>query len=235
MGARHHMAIYPRRTDEHFLIDLHANSHFGLEARFLNHKYTSMNTAKSRVYYRFSLADSIPPDIDLNKINVAIEMAFRQHQHDENIRKTHNFGGRYENVYLDQTHIPELGIIIEGGTRLAEQLLEHQDGYQDECKGLRVGYWFNAMPPGSITTLHRHDDFDELYSAVYYVTAPENSGNLVIHQNGKLIELTPKAGDFIFFKPDLPHEVSRNNSQYERLSIGFNFGPVDSDFHRMPD
>jgi hypothetical protein len=165
------------------------------------------------------------PDIDLIEINAAIEKAFRQHHQDESVRKTHYFGDRFENIYLDQRHIPDLGLIIDGGIKLAKQLLGNGNKYTD----LRAGFWFNAMPPGAVTTLHRHDDFDELYSAVYYVTAPENSGNLIIHQKDERIELVPKAGDFIFFKPEVPHEVSRNNSTSERLSIGFNFGPAESD------
>ena len=85
------------------------------------------------------------------------------------------------------------------------------------------------MPPGSTTTLHTHDDADELMSAVYYVNVPENSGRLVIHEKkdgvgSRKIEITPEAGDFIFFKPDVAHEVTRNNSAQSRLSIAFNFG-----------
>ena len=85
------------------------------------------------------------------------------------------------------------------------------------------------MPPGSTTTLHTHDDDDELLSAVYYVEAAKHSGNLIIYEKSNMpaprkIEITPEAGEFIFFKPDVPHEVSRNNSAQSRLSIGFNFG-----------
>ena len=143
-----------------------------------------------------------------------------QYQRDD-IRKTHLFAGRYENIYLTEQHIPALGSLILEATKHAEDILQG--------KNLRAGFWFNYMPPGSSTTLHTHDDDDELLSAVYYVQAAEHSGNLIIYEklntpDQRKIEITPEAGMFVFFKPDVPHEVSRNNSSQSRLSIGFNFG-----------
>ena len=89
---------------------------------------------------------------------------------------------------------------------------------------LQAGCWFNHMPPGAVTTLHSHDDDDELLSAVYYVSVPENSGSLVIHQHDEQHVITPVEGKFVFFAPDVAHEVSENLSTRERLSIGINFG-----------
>ncbi|MCK5360566.1 MAG: 2OG-Fe(II) oxygenase, partial [Gammaproteobacteria bacterium] len=136
-------------------------------------------------------------------------------------RKTHLFGGRYENIYLTEQHIPALGTLIVEATNYAEDILQ--------LKNLRAGFWFNFMPPESTTTVHTHDDDDELLSAVYYVNVTEHSGNLIIYEKSNMsaprkIEITPEAGEFIFFKPDVPHEVSRNNSSQSRLSIGINFG-----------
>ena len=154
-------------------------------------------------------------------LNETLLAAFLKRQNEPDIRKTHLFEGRYENIYLNEEHIPELSAIIEIAVKSAEIILSTQN--------LRAGYWFNYMPPGSTTTLHTHDDDDELLSAVYYVHVPENSGNLIIYDEAenavqKKIEITPKAGEFIFFKPDVRHEVTRNNSNEHRLSIGINFG-----------
>ena len=150
---------------------------------------------------------------------------FLIHQNDSDIKKTHLFEGRYENIYLNEQHIPELKPLLEEAIKNAEEILG--------VKNLRAGYWFNYMPPDSTTTLHTHDDDDELLSCAYYVTVPENSGNLIIyddteHATQKRIEITPTAGEFIFFKPDVRHEVSKNNSSQHRLSIGINFG-LDND------
>ena len=151
-------------------------------------------------------------------LNTSLLSGFLEHQNDEDVKKTHLFEGRYENIYLKQQHIPELAALIGEATVLAEKILN--------TSNLRVGYWFNYMPPGAITVPHTHDDDDELLSAAYYVFVPENSGNLILHKNSERIEVQPKAGEFIFFKPDVPHEVSKNNSEQHRLSIAFNFGQV---------
>lgn len=154
-------------------------------------------------------------------LNDKILQGFLNHYQRDDIRKTHLFGGRYENIYLTEQHIPALGSLITEATKHAEDILQR--------KNLRAGYWLNFMPPGSTTTLHTHDDDDELLSAVYYVAVTKHSGNLILYEKSTMpaprkIEITPEAGAFIFFKPDVPHEVSTNNSSQSRLSIGFNFG-----------
>lgn len=150
------------------------------------------------------------------ELNAKLLSGFLKHHTSDDIRKTHLFEGRYENVYLNEQHIPELSRLMKEAIKHAEDILQVQN--------LRAGYWFNYMPPGSVTIPHRHDDDDELLSGVYYVTVPEDSGNLIIHSGSNKTEITPNVGEFIFFKPDVLHEVSRNNSTDHRLSIGINFG-----------
>lgn len=167
-----------------------------------------------------SVFQKIPSKIGTDT-NAYILKAFLRQQNSENIRKTHLFEGRYENIYLNEQHIPQLKRLINEAISLAENILNR--------KNLRAGYWFNYMPPDATTTLHTHDDDDELLSAVYYVYVPENSGNLIIYHdsnNGgeEKIEISSQTGEFIFFKPDIRHEVSKNNSAEHRLSIGINFG-----------
>jgi uncharacterized protein (TIGR02466 family) len=160
-----------------------------------------------------------------SRTNAEIQKGFLARQNQNDVRKTHLFEGRYENIYLNERHIPELLVLIKEAVDLAENILN--------VKNLHAGYWFNYMPPGATTTLHTHDDDDELLSGVYYVNAPKDSGNLIIYDDSdkihrQTIEITPETGAFIFFKPDIRHEVSRNNSTEHRLSIGMNFGPADS-------
>lgn len=166
-------------------------------------------------YYRTTVTDNV---IENNKI---ILKQFLKHYKDNNIKRTHYFNDRYENIYLNEQHIPELSGIMQEANQYAVNILNNESLSTDNIK---QGYWFNYMPPASTTTLHTHDDDDELLSCVYYVYVPKNSGNLVIHSNKNKIEIEPKSGDFIFFKPDIAHEVSKNNSSEHRLSIGINFG-----------
>ena len=154
-------------------------------------------------------------DLQLD-INRALFEGFLRHQNDDDIKRTHLFNGRYENIYLTVDQIPEL-----------EQLVTEACGHASRIAGvdnLSAGHWFNYMPPGALTTAHSHDDDDERLSGVYYVSVPENSGQLVIHDNDKRHVITPREGMFVFFAPDVVHEVSRNLSTRDRLSIAFNFG-----------
>ncbi len=157
------------------------------------------------------------------KKNNFILQKFLEHYQEKNIKRTHYFNERYENIYLNEKHIPELQLLIQQASQFAISILEKNNL---NANNIKQGYWFNFMPPSSTTTLHTHDDDDELLSCVYYVHVPENSGDLIIHSNETKIEIQPQAGDFIFFKPDTPHEVSKNNSTEHRLSIGINFGKV---------
>ncbi len=154
-------------------------------------------------------------------LNSEITADFLANYQRNDIRKTHLFENRYENIYLTEQHIPALKILIKEATEHAEDILQ--------VTKLRAGFWFNYMPPDSTTLIHSHDDDDELLSAVYYVVTPEHSGNLIIFDDAdmadsKTAEIVPASGNFIYFKPDIRHQVSRNKSAESRLSIGINFG-----------
>lgn len=130
-------------------------------------------------------------------------------------RKSHLFHGRYENIYIKPNSIPEIQDIIERLKQAAAQFLTKS------ATDLKFGFWFNAMSPGDQTTLHCHDDFDEILSGVYYIKVPDQSGNLVL-QLEKELEILPKEGMMVLFSPSLKHHVTINNSDHMRLSIGFN-------------
>jgi hypothetical protein len=149
-------------------------------------------------------------------LNHALLKGFLKHQHDPDIKRTHLFGGRYENIYLTSRQIPQLGGLLNEACDHASRFL-NMDDLQADC-------WFNFMPSGSVTSVHSHDDYDELMSAVYYVSVPENSGDLIIHDGDDRHVIQPQEGMFVFFAPDVVHEVSRNMSSDDRLSIAINFG-----------
>ena len=152
---------------------------------------------------------------DVNKI---IETKFNQLKEEDFKDKTHLFHGRYENIYLDVSKIPELDVIISAALENAENILNIKK------EKLAFGFWLNAMAAGDVTTAHTHDDDDEILSCVYYIKVPNDSGDLIITENNKKITIKPEEGNFILFSPDTLHEVSKNKSEQSRLSIAFNFG-----------
>jgi len=135
-------------------------------------------------------------------------------------RCSHFFGGRHENKYLDQERIPALKGVLAQATTCAASLLKKTE------QEIKRGFWFNDMGPGHTTSKHDHDEDDELLSGVYYISVPENSGNLIIHDQHSQTIVTPAAGMFVFFGPTVMHSVTINQSRERRLSIGMNFGPA---------
>ena len=160
---------------------------------------------------------------DAEAINQRIRAAFENLQSDDFTRRTHFISGRFENLYLDRQRIPELETVLGNAESYARTILKR--GRQP----LRLGFWFNAQEPGQETSLHTHDEDDELLSGVYYVTVPKHSGKLVLLDGQLTTRIMPKAGHFLFFPPSLPHRVEINRSMEQRLSIAFNLGPWSED------
>ena len=154
------------------------------------------------------------------EINRQIMDSYRQLREQDFSRRSHFFGGRYENLYLERERIPAIGQVLEQAQTYAATLLQRAE------RTLRCGFWLNDMGPGEATTEHNHDDNDELLSGVYYVQVPDNSGELVIVDSHIRSLVTPQAGMFVFFAPTVVHSVNANRSGERRLSIGINFGPA---------
>jgi hypothetical protein len=134
------------------------------------------------------------------------------------VRCHHYLGGRYENIYVTLERIPELRVILDLATAQAAHILKRPK--RDLC----LGWWLNIMQPGNITFPHTHDAGDELLSGVYYIDVAPASGKLVLTQGAQRLEIEPRVGRFVFFAPDLMHEVTRNESDRPRISVGFNVG-----------
>jgi hypothetical protein len=136
------------------------------------------------------------------------------------VRRTHFFHGRFENIYIELQNIPEILPLVAIAKQAAQEVLQYPGL-------LRCGFWFNLMGPGHCTSLHTHEEDDELLSAVYYLTVPEHSGDLVMIAEPLTLRLRPEAGMMALFPPSLPHLVETNSSAQSRLSVAFNFGPAD--------
>jgi len=157
---------------------------------------------------------------DFESVNQQLLDGFNAHIDNESTRKSHHFFGRYENIYIDKENIPAISTILDAAKKYSAEILACN------ASELKAGLWFNIMNPGDKTTLHRHDDDDELLSGVYYVQVAENSGTLYLIKEPVKIQVTPQQGMFVFFSPTMPHEVSENLSAQCRISLGINIGPA---------
>jgi len=100
--------------------------------------------------------------------------------------------------------------------------------------------WLNIMAPGVTHTMHIHPL--SVISGTFYVATPKNSSALKFEdprltsfmaspprkkkatpENQRFIEVQPQAGEVILFESWMKHEVPRNSSSQERISISFNY------------
>lgn len=176
---------------------------------------------KVRIWTNARLHGSILPGAE--GINGEILQALSSLGEEDFTRRTHFFGGRFENLYLDRHRIPALAPVLAHAEACARQILGRRK------EPLRSGFWLNAQGPGQSTSEHTHDELDELLSGVYYVRVPAASGDLVLRDGHFRIRVTPVAGMFLFFPPSLSHRVETNRSGDQRLSVAFNFGPDDGE------
>lgn len=106
------------------------------------------------------------------------------------------------------------------------------DYLRDQNLGV-IEAWVNVNGPGSRNELHCHEKCQ--YTAVYFLTAPANSGQLVLKNpanvsnqchpdapNVQDILVEPLEGAIIVFPGWVPHEVWINSSEEDRISIAFN-------------
>jgi hypothetical protein len=157
-----------------------------------------------------------------DRLNAALYDRFMALSGTDRPRQTHYFAGRFENIYLDEADIPEIAVVLHVLQQQAAQLLGIP------ADKLKVGFWFNAMEAGHRTSLHHHDENDELLSAAYYIRVPENSGSLVLHEGDRRISIEPEEGKLVMFGPAVLHEVTAHLGSGLRLSVGMNVGPVDA-------
>ena len=95
-------------------------------------------------------------------------------------------------------------------------------------------YWAQVHEHNESTNLHDHVDcFDiknsPVYSGVYYVQVPKNSGKIVFqypinkYNQYQRYWFETLQGDFLIFPSTLDHFVTKNESNDYRIAISFNF------------
>ncbi|MGB5179410.1 MAG: putative 2OG-Fe(II) oxygenase [Gammaproteobacteria bacterium] len=139
----------------------------------------------------------------------------------DRIRQSHHFEGRFENLYLQESDVPDIATLLEVVKQQAALVLGVT------VATLKAGFWFNAMNAGQRTSLHHHDENDEMLSAVYYIHVPENSGDLILHDAGNTVRIRPQEGKLVMFAPGVLHEVTAHLGTGLRLSVAMNVGPID--------
>ena len=111
-------------------------------------------------------------------------------QNFEKVKKSHNIGGRWENLYLDINEVPESKTPIRFARDIGQELMGVSSVILFEPLDKQVcpnpPFWFNQANPGDSTGLHDHAQLSAL-SGVVYLSCEANAGNLYFIRKGRLI------------------------------------------------
>lgn len=100
--------------------------------------------------------------------------------------------------------------------------------------------WVNVMPANTTHSMHLHPL--SVISGTYYLSVPKGASGIKFEdprldrfmgcpprksdakkKNKTIVNFKPKAGDVILFESWLRHEVPASSSDFERISISFNY------------
>jgi uncharacterized protein (TIGR02466 family) len=133
--------------------------------------------------------------------------------------------------------VPELRPLFEHLCQLGFKAVGDLDFV--DCDIALTEAWLNIND--SRQCMNREHVHGEVFSGVFYLSAPEESGKLVLQNpainrmwkgcsltsqknqfTGESIRIEPIEGNIILFPSYLPHSVETNNHDEERISISFN-------------
>jgi hypothetical protein len=158
---------------------------------------------------------------------------------------TFNLGTEYEKIQLKNLIQEMVDPMADSNTGCKRYVLGPRDAmflydWLRDQKLHIIEAWANVNSPGSRNELHQHEKVQ--YTGVYFLTAPENCGSLVLKNpanvanqchpdapNVQDIVVEPVEGGMIVFPGWVPHEVWINNSTEDRISIAFNLGIVQDE------
>ena len=120
-----------------------------------------------------------------------------------------NVSGWQSPRYTNTQHVPWIDDFIEQCITTAE------------LKIFPTHFWFNISPKNAYH--HWHDHGPKVKKiGVFYIQIPENSGNIEFKENNKIHSVVPYDGLLLVF-PKIKHRVLPNNSDKDRISMGFHY------------
>ena len=165
-------------------------------------------------------------------INKNIENRVYEKSKEEKTRKASNEGGWHSEGSMDDD--PVLKPIIKFiEWSIKELSVESGMEYSDYS----IFIWSNLNRPGDYNSVHDHPDCH--MSGVYYVKLPEGDCGMLRMYNPMYsynynsdgynppykqprVEIRGKEGALLIFRAPLLHDVSRNNTNEDRISLSFN-------------
>ena len=152
------------------------------------------------------------------------------------VHPSHSFS---EDRFVSVDEVPALGAVLDFFVSGCNAIARERNWDIREQQVSLQNYWIHATPPGELTQYHDHKP--GLFSGVYYVDKPPDSGDLVFVDVNPYHEFSPRLlpgktdpiscpeitfkaeeGTMLIFPGWLPHKVPRNMSDRRRVSVSFN-------------
>ena len=183
-----------------------------------------------------------PTPVYIQEVSNAVELnqyleqkILQWSQQDKGVAKT-NAGGWHSTT--DMNRKEEYNVLTKELFNMQEEIFKKELLAQKPVLG---NMWANINYPGNFNRPHLHPN--ALFSGVYWIKAPEKSGDLMLYEprqgaqctmpnrkEGKLppelwreVHYIPRAGTIVMFPAWLWHEVRTNQSNDIRISVSFNF------------
>ena len=173
-------------------------------------------------------------DVDLNTDQLANDIVAWSRQ-DKGLTKTNVKGWHSE---TNMHEMPQFKSLVDELFKMQFEVFKEEWLDREPRLG---NMWANINPPGGYNRPHIHAN--SLFSGVYYIKAPANSGKLVCNdprpgaqtvmptrKKGqppkhlwREVHLEPKVNRIIMFPAWLWHGVETNKSNDIRISVSFNF------------
>ena len=173
-------------------------------------------------------------DVDLNTDQLANDIVAWSKQ-DKGVKKTNVKGWHSE---TNMHEMPQFKSLVDELFKMQFEVFKEEWLDREPRLG---NMWANINPPGGYNRPHIHAN--SLFSGVYYIKAPANSGKLVCNdprpgiqtvmptrKKGqppkhlwREVHLEPKVNRIIMFPSWLWHCVEPNESNDIRISVSFNF------------
>lgn len=149
---------------------------------------------------------------------------------------SHSFA---EDRFVTVEQVPAMAVVLDFFLAACNAIGRERNWDMREQEVSLQNYWVHATPPGEVTQFHSHKP--AIFSGVYYVDKPANSGDLVFVDVNPYHEYSPRPlpgktdamntpeitfqaeeGSMLIFPGWLPHKVPRNDADRRRVSISFN-------------
>ena len=148
------------------------------------------------------------------------------------LSNTYNTLGSYD-LAKDILYIKIISLVEKKVLGVAVEYGVHTD------KIICTDSWINVSHTGSFQEYHLHAS--NHFSVVYYISVPENSGDIIFRSaetqtdmfplpatvstlaGNKTFSISPEQGDILIFRSNVLHMVSLNKSKEPRVSMAMNF------------